>query len=370
MNPLILESSNDSILQEDLEYIARNNILLEKIKNKCILITGATGMIGSQIVKTLICSNRIKDLNIQVIALARNKKKAEEIFGNLLIYSKLKMYYCDILDPISVNEKIDYIIHGASITSSKDFVNNPVETIKTTLEGTKNILELAKEKNVKGLVYLSSLEIYGVTDSNLESVDEDCYGYLNILDIRSSYSESKRMAECMCMAYSKQYLLPIKIARLTQTFGAGVNYFDDRVFAQFARSVIEQKDIILHTAGETIRSYCYLRDAIDALFYILIKGITGEAYNVANEETTISIRDMAELVKKEYSGLKIKVITKKEKDLKEYGYNPTVKIRLNTEKLKSLGWEPKINLREMYHRMISSMINTSNNNSNIKKQSN
>lgn len=254
-----IESPYDSILQEDLEYIANNCLLLKELDNKVILITGATGLIGSQIVKTLLCYNRLNKTNIYILALVRSKEKAQTIFGRLLNNKNLELIKGDILRPLDIHGNIDYIIHGASPTNSKDFVISPVETINAVLDGTKNILELGKQKNIKGIVYLSSYEVYGITDPLLESVDENAYGYINILDVRSSYSEGKRMAECICSSYAKQYNMPVKIARLTQTFGPGVEYTDNRVFAQFARSVIEKRDIVLRTTGDTTRTYCYIR---------------------------------------------------------------------------------------------------------------
>lgn len=364
MNSVMIESPYDSILQEDLEYIANSNIPLEELKNHTIFITGATGLIGSQIVKALVCCNRLKGANIKIIALARNDQKVQALFGNLLNHKNLKIVYGDVLSPFTIDENIDYIIHGASITASKEFVIYPVETIKTTLEGTRNILELGKEKKIKGLVYLSSLEVYGVINSMLQNVSENDYGYIDVLDTRSSYPESKRMAECMCVSYAKQYNMPIKIARLTQTFGAGVEYEDNRVFAQFARSVIEEKDIILHTLGDTVRNYCYIKDAIIALFFILIKGKKGEAYNVANRETAISIKDMAQMIIEEFSDSKIKVRFEMEKDTSKFGYNPTTKINLDTDKIEALGWKPSVDLIEMYSRMIKSMLNIKESNLN------
>ncbi|MDH5161288.1 NAD-dependent epimerase/dehydratase family protein [Heyndrickxia oleronia] len=355
-----IESPNDEVLQNDIEQIALSNIPISHLKNKSILITGATGLIGSQIVRTLACCNRLRNTNIEIIALARNEKKAKDVFGDMLNDSDLRMIYGDVIKPVKITGDIDFIIHGASITSSQDFITYPVETINTALEGTKNMLELAKEKKVKSFVYLSSLEVYGVTNPSLSSVTEMDYGFIDVINPRSSYSESKRMAECLCIAYAHEFDVPVKIARLTQTFGAGVNYNDSRVFAQFARSLIENKDIVLHTKGETVRSYCYIRDAITALIFILNKGENGQAYNVANMETTISIKDMAEMLTKQLAKNAIKVVFDVSKEASQLGYNPTVNIRLDTSKLQNLGWKAEIGLEEMYRRMIESMINQRN----------
>ncbi|MCG7334339.1 NAD-dependent epimerase/dehydratase family protein [Sporosarcina sp. ACRSM] len=347
--------SNDEILLEDLKSIANSNIPLSELQNKTVFVTGATGLLGSQLVKSLISFNKLCKTNIKVIALARDVNKAERVFRHLLKDSRLNMVYQDITQPLNLEGPVDYIVHGASVTSSKIFISNPVETIQVALRGTENILNLAKDKCVKGLVYLSSLEVYGAMDFPNNLISETDFGVIDPLKVRSSYSESKRMVECLCSAYFYQFGIPIKVARLTQTFGAGVKYDDDRVFAQFARSVIEKKDIVLHTPGDTVRSYCYTADAIRALIFILIKGENGQAYNVANKDTAISIKEMAELLTNTYSDTGIKVVFDLGEDSAKLGYNPVVKINLDTAKLESLGWRSKIDLLEMYERMIRSM---------------
>ena len=352
----ISESGNNIIMQEDMEYLANDQkIPIDKLQNSTVLVTGATGLLGSQIVRYLLCLNRVKKYDIKVIALARNEKKAVNIFGELLKNRNLKTYYKDIVTFEKINERVDYIIHTASMTASKAFVQKPVETIETAIWGTNNLLKFAQETGIKGMVYLSSLEVYGTTDFNLPEISEESYGYIEPLDPRSSYSEGKRMAECLCSAYFHEYGLPVKIVRLTQTFGPGVDYNDNRVFAQFARSIIEKRDIILHTKGETVRDYCYSRDAIAAIFTVLIKGEEGEAYNVANEETTISIYDMAYLLTDIYkdTGIKVKIQLD---DIQKHGYAPKLKIKLDVKKLKELGWNAEVSLAESYERLIRSMI--------------
>ena len=311
------------IFTEDIQNIL-NDFDMSVFKNKTFLITGATGLIGKLCVKSLLASN----MNIKVIALVRNLEKAKTLLGE---HENLSLIVQDILTPITITNSIDYIIHGASTTSSKDFVEKPVETILTAIEGTKNILEFAKINNTKSIVYLSSLEVYGVQDE--ENITEDKYGYIDILNPRSSYSEGKKLAETLCVSYCKEYNLPIKIARLSQTFGAGVLYDDNRVFAQFAKSIINKENIILHTKGETKRNYCYTSDAITGIFTILYKGSNGEAYNVANKETYISILDMAKMLETEKTKVKLEI------DNTNRGYNPTLKVPL----------------KEMYERLIESL---------------
>ena len=352
---MIKECMQDLVMQEDVEDLAQNDILADGLQDTTILVTGATGLIGSQVVKTLACFNRLRNTNIKIIGMVRSVTKAERVFGDLLKRKDISLLVADIETSFELERNVDYIIHGASATSSRFFVSNPVETIRTAIAGTKNVLEFAKNKQIKGLVYLSSLEVYGTVDPQAGFIDESYYGYIDPLNVRSSYSEGKRMVECLCASYAAEYSVPVKIARLSQTFGAGVDYNDGRVFAEFARCVLEKQNIILHTQGNTVRTYCYTKDAISALLYIMFYGKKGEAYNVTNADTAISIKDMAELVCELYPEQNIHVEFDIPKDIEGFGYNPEMVIKLDCGKLKTLGWKPTINLEGMYRRMIASM---------------
>lgn len=330
---------NNSIFEEDIKNII-NYFDMSVFDGKTILVTGATGLIGKLCVKSLLNSG----YNTQVIALVRDEEKAKNIFGES---KRLTYLVQDINQRINTTRRVDYIIHAASTTSSKDFVEKPVETIYTAINGSRNVLEFAKNKRLEGMVYLSSLEIYGVNEK--ENIKERDYGYIDILNPRSSYSESKKMVETMCISYGTEYGVPVKIARLAQTFGAGVSISDNRVFAQFAKAIINKENIILHTKGETKRNYCYTTDAVRGIFTILTKGENNNAYNVANENSYCSISEMAHLLENENTKVEYKI------DEVNRGYNPTVKIALNTEKLNALGWEAKVNLKEMFDRLIMNL---------------
>lgn len=353
------EVLNDDVLQEDLENTAKTNIPWKILNGKNIFITGATGLIGSALTRTLCTVNRIHNLKIGICIFVIDKKEALDLFGELIERENIKIIEGDIRNKIKTDDSIDYIIHTAAITNSKTMVTNPVETIITSINGTKNILDFAKEKNIKSLVYLSSMEAYGIPNAENEYIHEKDYGYIDFLNVRSCYPESKRMAECLCSCYCSQYGVPVKIARLAQTFGAGISPKENRVFAQFARSHINGKDIVLHTDGDSIGNYCYTAECVSALFFILLNGKDGEAYNVTNEKTIITIRDMAQMIAN-MSDKKIKVVFDIPKDSLKYGYAPTVKMRLSADKLTKLGWKAKITLPEMYKRLIKSMKATNN----------
>lgn len=350
-----MRSSDDRILQEDIDLLAADiPHIWEQLEGCSVLVTGATGLIGTQIVLALLNANAEKKLGMTVYAVVRNKEKALKLF-KYADEASLKLVVQDIQSPFELEEDIDYIIHGASVTSSRDFVDYPVETIMTAINGTRNVLELAREKNVRGMVYLSSLEVYGIGDFGDSAVKEDTFGPIDCMSVRSSYSEGKKLVECLCASYASEYKVAVKVVRLCQTFGPGVVYSDNRVFAQFARSVIEGKDIVLKTDGSTERNYCYTKDAVSAILTVLVNGVVGEAYNAANKNTTVSIREMAQLLIDKYPEGGSKLVFDIAEDAAKLGYNPKVRLSLDTEKLEGLGWKASVDLPEMFERLVESM---------------
>lgn len=337
--------------QEDWQSFAEQFALYDRLRSKTVAITGATGLLGACMVHCLDALNQMRNLGMTIIAVVRNKDKAERMFSGLPTPIIYKVHDFATSTPLSLPEKADFIVHFASPTASKYFVSNPVETMQTGWNGTTQVLEYAKANGVQSAVYVSSLEIYGTVLNDNTPLTEDQQGYLDPMAVRSSYPMAKRAAECLCHAYASEYGTHIKVARLAQTFGAGVAKDDQRVFAQFARSVIERKDIVLHTTGELARCYCYTTDAVEAILYILLNGTDGEAYNVANASTYIAIRNMAEMVcSKLGNGIHARI------ELKDgMGYSPVTKLRLATDKMEALGWQPRHDLITMFHRLITSL---------------
>lgn len=337
---------NKQILIEDVQQFAEHFELWEQLRGKTFLITGATGLIGSVMVKCLLELNKQKQLGIKVIAVVRNLEKAQQVFADEYAQVDFRKLGLTDITAERITDSVDYIVHLASPTASKYFVEHPVETLRTAIEGTTAVLEYAKNTPIGGMVYASSLETYGSNHTD-EWISEDFQGYVNPMEVRSSYNMGKRTCECLCHAYAKEYGVNVMIARMTQTFGAGVKYNDDRVFAQFARKAIEGQNIELHTSGETCRMYCYTTDAVSAMLYLLLKGEKGDAYNIANKNSYISIRDMAKMVRDEFNP-NIEVVF----DLKEnQGYAPETKLRLDPHKLEMMGWKPRYALIEMFNRL-------------------
>lgn len=341
----------------DLNNISSYYDMLAPMDGKNILITGSTGLIGRRLTERLMEYNHRSGGNVRVFCLTRNKEKTDRLFSEYQGDANFSILeHPDIRRELTFGEPVDYLVHAAGVTASGDFVKKPVETIDVTLWGAENMLKLARSKKVKSMVYLSSLEVYGVPDKL--HVSEKDFGYLDPLQVRSSYSEGKRMAECLCKAYHSEYGVPVKIVRLTQTFGRGTDGTDPRVFAEFIRNALEGRDIVLNTAGETLRPYCGVGDAAGGILTVLMRGEEAAAYNLANPSTAVTILELAELVKKLINDSIRIIIRESEEEIRRKGYNPVLKIALETEKLQRLGWEPRETMEQMILEAAESLKNS------------
>ena len=330
------------IQQEDILEFARTFALADELASASFLITGATGLIGSSLIRCLLAL----DKGIHVVTPVRNKAKAEYLFKEN--DGQVEWVECDLksydYDQIG---NIDFIVHCASPTNGKYVQEHPVETFELAVKSTRNLLGYSRSHLIKSMVYVSSLEAYGENFGD-QTIDENMQFYVDAQNSRSAYPLGKRAAEYLCTTYAMEYSVPVRSVRLTQTFGAGVSIEDNRVFAQFARSVVAGSDIVLHTKGESAKPYCYLTDAVSALLYVLLRGRDGEVYNVANETSYISIIDLARFLQKEFNP-QIKVRVELNENM---GYAPVTKLNLSAEKLRSLGWQSKYDLRWMFDRLI------------------
>ena len=342
----------NNILKEDIQFFASRFALATELEGKTIAVTGSTGLLGACMVHCLLALKAQRGVNLHIVAIARNMEKAVRLFGEEREELSYYQYDFSSTEPFQPKRKVDYLFHFAAPTASKDFVEKPVETMNMVYMGMQNILNYAEQAKLESLVLASTLEVYGTITDDSTPLTEDKQGYLDPMATRSSYPLAKRAAEGLCHNYTVEKQVKVKVARLAQTFGAGVSKQDNRVFAQFARSVIHNEDIILHTTGELSRCYCYTTDAISAMLYILLKGEDGTAYNVANEATYISIRQMAELVAETFNPNHVHVVIEMQEGL---GYSPTTKLRLDTQRIQSLGWTPYYNMKDMFGRLIASM---------------
>ena len=327
---------------KDLQFqIERIN--LEILKNKKILITGANGLICSYLIDLLIYANENYDTNISIYALSRNEEKLKERFQKYYLKEYFHSVIQDVCNKIEL-ESIDYIIHGASPATPKQYIQNPVDTMNANYLGMLNVLECAVKNHSEKVIYISSSEIYGSSFEDDKELKENEYRYVDILEVRSSYASSKRATETLCIAYKNQYECNICIVRPAHIYGPTITSSDSRAVSDFLRNVSEDKDILMKSDGSSIRSYCYVGDTIVGILKVLEKGISGEAYNISNTIDTISIKELANTIAK-YGNKKL--IIELPKDYLSQKINSNNKeIRINNEKLKKLGWDCKILIEE------------------------
>lgn len=321
--------------------------LLDVFQNKTVCITGATGLIGSAITRAILRGNDEQELNCTVIALVRDEKKAEVLFGGA---PSLLYYRWNLQEPFpQIAECVDYVIHTACPTSSASFVESPVETISAILSGTGAMLEFCRKQSLLKVVFLSTMEVYGEIDG---VVSEDQFGALDPMNVRNSYPESKRMAECLCASYSSEYDVPCCVLRLAQSFGSGVSRADKRVFAEFANRALEGKPIVLFSDGMKKNAYLSLNDAVSAVFTVCSSGVPGEAYNAANRETYCSILEMAQFVQNSFNTQTEDVVFGEDVD-RARAFRKSSNLLLDTKKLETLGWQASENLKTMYTTMMA-----------------
>ena len=320
--------------------------------NSSFLITGATGLIGSFIMNTLHFANEKYNFNNKIIAVVRNKEKAELLFPWINKYNTdANLYVVENIANSTLDINSDYIIHTAGNTNSNYMISNPVETSLEIIEGTKAVLELGRKQNVKGIAILSSMEVYGqILDKTV--VDESFpFGFIDPFNVRSCYPMAKRMVENLVCSYFSEYGIPAIVLRLAQTFGYPVDPFEKRLFGLMIKSAKEKHDIVLSTTGNKINNFCYLSDAVSAIFYVLKYGEYGTPYNVCNTASSMSIIDNARLITDDIMQKQITVkFNISHQSAKKFA--PDSKFILDSSKLKLLGWKPTVNIYEAYWRNI------------------
>ncbi|MBQ9751653.1 MAG: NAD-dependent epimerase/dehydratase family protein [Paludibacteraceae bacterium] len=318
---------------------------LYKLTHKHVLITGASGLIGSAIVDML-----IKHTSAEVYAMFRDKSQGEQRFKQYKENERLHFVIGDINEPLKVNIHFQYIIHAASNANPTAYSIDPVGTIWTNINGTRNLLEYGRTHNIERFLYVSSGEVYGNGENTVWS-ETDC-GFIDNLDPRSCYPLSKRTAESLCISYADQYNLDIVIARPCHTYGPFFTEKDNRAFAQFTRKARNKENIILKSAGEQYRSWIYIDDCVSGILTILLKGVTCNAYNIANENSNITIKELAERIA-EVAGTKVTLQIPE--NIESKGYSRIKRAIFSVNKLKALGWDTKVSIDEGIYKTINNL---------------
>lgn len=308
--------------------------MAEEIKN--ILVTGATGLIGTALVEKLLQNGRHN-----VFATGRNAKRAETRFARYAANGHFHFFSHDVRQPLFGDTVYHYIVHAASGADPRSFGDDPVGVMTANIDGVRHLLDYGRQYGMERFLYISSGEVYGTGKEEHIFWNEDDSGYVNTMNARSCYPSAKRAAETLCAAYAAQYGLDIVVARPCHTYGPLFTESDNRVYAQFLRDVLSGRDIVLKSSGEQYRSWIYVDDCADALITILYKGESGRAYNVADEESCVTIRQLAEIIAK--AGGK-SVIQDKHSTLHTPHSTLIMRSTFDTSRLRSLGWQPRFTL--------------------------
>ena len=343
----------NKLYQDDLSRVTGLPLPWETLRGSSIIVSGAAGMLGSTLIDVLMTQNREHLLNCHVTALGRNREKAENRFKEYLTDSLFSFACCDINDRDSLftaltdtYEKVsfspDYIFHAASNTHPVAYATDPIGTVITNIIGLNNLLDYASEHGCRRFLFASSNEIYGENRGDTELFDESYCGYIDCNTLRAGYPESKRAGEALCQAYIRQKGLDIVIPRFTRSFGPTLLRTDTKALSQFLKNGINGEDIVLKSKGEQFFSYTYVMDAVSGLLTCLLKGVSGQAYNIADVSCDIMLKDLAKIIA-DYVGTQ--VIFDLPDEVEAAGYSKATKARLDSTKLQGLGWKAQFDMK-------------------------
>lgn len=344
------------LIKRDMEDIYSRRDDWNIFEGKNVLLTGAYGMLASYLVYFLFYLKEEKNINVNLIAVVRNKDKFYKKFSNLDGIDACAVMESDLSQKLEIETTVDYIIHAASLASPQYYSVCPVDVLQPNTIGNYNLLQLAKEKQVKGYLLFSTGDIYGAVNVESGLIGEETFGAMNTLDIHNCYSESKRMAETMCKAFQVQYNVPTKIARIAHTYAPTMDIENDpRVFASFVKNIVNRQDIVMKSNGAGKRSFCYITDAVAGYFTVLLDGKDGDAYNVCNTDQYVSIKQLADCLANLYPDRHIHVVQKERSAEEHYTENVLLLGSESTPdnaKLKNLGWEAKVGIEEGFSRVV------------------
>jgi UDP-glucuronate decarboxylase len=340
------------IIAADVAEVIGRDLPWAELFGTIILVTGASGMLPSYVVHTLLALNDRENAGITVLGLVRNEHKARRVLAGVLDRPDFRLLAQDVTVPLDLSGAVDWVVHGATPARPALHRADPVGTIKANVLGAFNLLELAVAKGSRGFVLMSSAEVYGDQPTGTELITEQSYGGLDILNPRASYSEGKRAAETIAAVYQAQHGICCRIVRFGHVYGPGMALDDGRVQADFAANVVAGTDIILNSDGSAVRTYTYVADAIAGLFYATLRG-TDTVYNVADVRGLVSIRQLATSFAQVRPAKGLRLVFTKEADAR--AYSPAKGQGLDSSRLAALGWRPVVDLATGLDRMVSAL---------------
>jgi len=360
---VIMREAQD-VVGPDLDYIAQClEEEFKRLEGKRLLITGGGGFLGYYLVQAIIHWNdhHTTSQTIDLTVYDNHSRGTSDWLKTLAARKGLHFVAHDVRHALPKNiSDFHYIIHAASIASPTYYRMHPIETMDANVNGLRTLLEYVLSRRnqpepVEGVLFFSSSEIYGNPSPEHIPTPETYHGLVSCTGPRACYDESKRYGETLCVNFSREYDLPIKVARPFNNYGPGLRMTDKRVLPDFARDVLAGKDIVLLSDGTPTRTFCYVADAVVGYYKILVKGRKGEAYNIGVGEPEISMSDLAErvaAVAKELFGCRGRVIHKPSCDNAYLIDNPARRCPVISKAKKELGYNPSIPLEEGIKRLL------------------
>lgn len=346
----------NSVVRADMEdLLQRCYPDLEAMRGKRLLIAGANGMLARYMAYIVAYSNE-KGFDIALSCLVRNEKKGRKLYRAFLDEDYFDLIVGDVCNQIAYSNRINYIVHAASSASPKYIRTDPVGIIRANTLGTMNLLEVARANKGCRLLLMSTREVYGEVH-NQTRLNEHSFGALDPMDLRSCYPESKRMGEQICASYHNQYGVPSVVARIAHSYGPGMDIDNDgRVMSDIVSDAVNHRDIVLNSDGSAIRAFCYVTDAVAALFKVLVCGEPGEAYNISNETEPTAIRDVASMLSglSSCEGITVQLHPKPN----DGTYTSYERIAMDNSKIMELGWKPTVALKDGLERTVRSFSET------------
>jgi UDP-glucuronate decarboxylase len=351
----MIGACHTSIIASDVDEVLDDvGTNLRVLAGSTLLVTGARGFLCSYFLETVAALNdRGLDPPCRVLAADNLRTGASERLSHLTGRPDIQFLDVDVSQPIQFDGAVDWIIHGASVASPTFYRRHPLETIDVNVGGTRHMLDLARRAPAKGMLYLSTSEIYGDPDTASIPTPEDYRGFVSCTGPRACYDESKRLAETLCQTYVSLYQVPVKIVRPFNVYGPGQRLDDGRIIPDLMRAALDRVPLVLFSDGRASRAFCYVTDAIRAMWRILIEGSTGATFNVGNDEREATIREVASEVQRAAGPPSLAIDYRVSPDAQYLTDNPHRRCP-DLTRLRSLSWQPRVTLADGLARTLRS----------------